>query len=232
MADALAAPDVLTPAVREHYPSLMARAARDALALADAWLEKSDDAEPELCTLNEAFETTIQRNSGTAELAGAQLYLRCPPEPGRQLVDRRQTLQILSNLVGNALKHGGGGLSIELSATMQRGRLELQVKDNGCGMSDLAATRAGRHMPTPTGGHGLGLAIVERMVTPFGGRLTLESSLGKGVCVRVLLPHAKRRVDDLAALAAVTTRTGAAEDCAEVFSDRNGGPNGPLKRTA
>jgi two-component system phosphate regulon sensor histidine kinase PhoR len=114
------------------------------------------------------------------------------------LGDRAQLLQLLQNLIVNALKYGRGGEPVvvrfeEAEADM----LRLSVIDRGEGI-------APEHLPRLTerfyrvdpsrsramGGTGLGLAIVKHIVGRHRGRLDILSKVGEGTAVRVYLPRA------------------------------------------
>jgi len=108
--------------------------------------------------------------------------------------DERRLVQVLLNLVGNALKFTEAG-SVEIDAALEDAAFVVSVTDTGPGIApedqrkifeefqqaDTSATRA-------KGGTGLGLAIARRIVEMHGGRLWLESAPGKGSTFRVRLP--------------------------------------------
>lgn len=102
--------------------------------------------------------------------------------------------QILENLLDNAFKyHDPGRLPLELRLTSRRirDRVELEVGDNGRGISreeqpgvfDLFQRAA----PEVAAGSGIGLAIVRRMVQANDGEVALESQLGRGTTFRITL---------------------------------------------
>ena len=111
------------------------------------------------------------------------------------LVDRQRLIQILQNLVRNAITStpAGGIVSMNLEQADPQ-HLALIVEDNGVGISadelehiferfyrtDTSRTRA-------SGGFGLGLAIVHDLVTAMGGSINVESSKGMGSRFIVLL---------------------------------------------
>ncbi len=130
--------------------------------------------------------------------------LASDPEPVG--MNPTQMRQIVLNLLLNArdaMPEGGritltaGARSSTPSLQSQSGdAAELTVTDTGCGMD--AATRS--HMfetffttKTPGKGHGLGMAMVNRMVKEHGGTVEVESEAGKGTRVTVLLPRANRK---------------------------------------
>lgn len=113
--------------------------------------------------------------------------------------DATRIQQILRNLVDNALKFTERGeVQVRLHAeSLKHGvyHLRLSVTDTGIGMQLDEARRvlapfeqADATTRRRFGGVGLGLAIVQRLVSHMGGRLDLNSTLGAGTCVNVHLP--------------------------------------------
>jgi CheY-like chemotaxis protein len=111
--------------------------------------------------------------------------------------DPRQIDQILMNLAVNArdAMPGGGTLAISTFALppVEGGppRVELVVRDTGCGMDPATRARAFEPFFTtkaPGRGTGLGLAVVQGIVQQCGGTASLDSSPGRGTVVRIVLP--------------------------------------------
>jgi len=104
---------------------------------------------------------------------------------------RSQLFSIVWNLAHNAVQMvpAGGEVSIH---TRHRGTLvELEVRDNGPGMSEAQKLRAfDRYFTTRAEGTGLGLAIVRGTVESLGGRIRLDTSPGRGAKFRIQLPGA------------------------------------------
>ena len=108
--------------------------------------------------------------------------------------DARRLTQVLLNLVGNAIKFTDHG-SVEVRAAQIDGRFELSVVDTGFGIApedqrkifeefqqvDNSSTRM-------KGGTGLGLSISRRIVELHGGRITVQSQVGKGSTFTVIVP--------------------------------------------
>ena len=109
--------------------------------------------------------------------------------PVRVLGDARQLKQVLWNLLANAADAtaAGGRLGVRLGA--EGGQAALEVKDSGSG---IAPDDLGRifdpFFTTKERGTGLGLATVHRIVEAHGGRVAVQSELGRGSTFRVLLP--------------------------------------------
>ncbi|HEV8551452.1 MAG TPA: ATP-binding protein [Polyangiaceae bacterium] len=107
------------------------------------------------------------------------------------VADRDQLVQVLTNLVQNALDavkaKNGGRVSVEVRRDDERAR--LVVRDNGPGFSpEVAARLFEPYLTTKEHGTGLGLAIVERIVVEHGGDIALERPPGGGAALVVRLP--------------------------------------------
>ncbi len=111
--------------------------------------------------------------------------------------DRDQLQQVLVNLLENAREAVAGvvGPRVLVRSSTRGDRAVIEVLDNGPGIAD--SVRARLFQPYVTGkpgGTGLGLALVQRIVTEHGGRVTAEDGLptttGCGACFRVEIPLA------------------------------------------
>ncbi len=88
-------------------------------------------------------------------------------------------LLVVQEAVGNAIRHGRAK-SIEVRVEFSAAMIELAVKDDGCGF-DASRQDAGHY----------GLKTMERRVTELGGTMHIDSSPGKGTCVRFEIPNGK-----------------------------------------
>lgn len=113
----------------------------------------------------------------------------------RVQADRQRLVQVLLNLVRNAITYtpDGGIVSISLERA-GNDALALSVADTGMGIApeDLQRVferfyRTDASRSRTSGGFGLGLSIVKDFVTNMGGSITVESKVGEGTCFRVLL---------------------------------------------
>ena len=106
--------------------------------------------------------------------------------------DRERITQVLNNLVGNSLKFTPEGGAVTISAHARNGGIEVAVADTGNGippgqLPDLFR----RYWQADRGAHrgvGLGLAIVHGIVEAHGGKIDVESTVGKGTTFRFTLP--------------------------------------------
>jgi signal transduction histidine kinase len=125
-----------------------------------------------------------------------QTVLQIAPATGVPLVyvDPERMAQVLSNLVSNALRHTPAGGQITLSAARQNGAVLLQVSDTGSGIAPEELPHIfnrfyrGDQARSHSGASGLGLAIARSIVETHGGRITAESTLGRGSTFTIALP--------------------------------------------
>ena len=106
--------------------------------------------------------------------------------------DKERILQIGNNLLSNAIKFTESG-SVSLRADYDNGMLKLIVEDTGTGMTEEEQQRvfgAFERLSNAAAkdGFGLGLSIVQRIVTMLGGTIRLESDKGKGSRFTVEIP--------------------------------------------
>ena len=127
-----------------------------------------------------------------ATAAGTAIEIEVPESGLCVVADRRRLRQIVGNLVANALVHSPGGRVVIAARPDRDDAVAIEVRDDGAGIAaadlpnvferfyraDPARARAG-------GGAGLGLAIVKQLVELHGGRVTIESELGRGTTVRL-----------------------------------------------
>ncbi|MHB2210217.1 ATP-binding protein [Methylobacterium sp. CM6257] len=134
-----------------------------------------------------------------AEARGATIRFEDGAGPYTVQGDADELARVIENLIENAVKYGGGQISVGLAreddSRLGR-RIVLSVADDGPGIApehiprlterfyrvDVTSSRA-------RGGTGLGLAIVKHSLNRHRGRLAIESTLGQGTTVRVSLPE-------------------------------------------
>jgi signal transduction histidine kinase/putative methionine-R-sulfoxide reductase with GAF domain len=108
--------------------------------------------------------------------------------------DERRLAQVLLNLVGNAIKFTEAG-EVAITAAQNNGSFRVAVRDSGPGVDPAHQTKIFEEFQqvdnTSTrqkGGSGLGLAISKRIVEMHGGRIVVDSTLGKGATFTIKLP--------------------------------------------
>jgi signal transduction histidine kinase len=105
--------------------------------------------------------------------------------------------QVLDNLIDNALEALSAGDRIEVTTSYTESGVRVTVRDSGPGMTPEMRERAFlRFTSNSPGGTGIGLAIVQRLVTANGGTAGLEDSPGGGLTVLLDFPSAPGQVED------------------------------------
>ena len=141
--------------------------------------------------LHEAVDT----GSEAAQQAAVLLTIEGLPAQATLLCDRGRLLQVLSNLIGNAIKFTPPGGRVQLRAQRRSGAIVFSVADSGPGIaSDIlpkifdAFWQAPQTLGQARIGSGLGLFISRGIVSAAGGRIWAESTLGQGTTFFVSLP--------------------------------------------
>jgi two-component system, OmpR family, sensor histidine kinase BaeS len=123
-------------------------------------------------------------------------------DPGTPLVmaDSDRIAQVLLNLLDNGRRHTPRGGSIKVGAAVNKGMLNIWVRDTGVGIDpkDLPYIferfyRADRSRAAATGGSGLGLTIVKAIINAHHGTIWAQSAPGQGTIITFTLPLAQDR---------------------------------------
>lgn len=132
---------------------------------------------------------------------GVALHALQAPQTTLVRADPQRTGQVLANLLDNALRHTSGGGEVRLEVTPGPEEVRFEVRDSGPGVppSDVPhlftrfyrADKARGH--DPGGGSGVGLTIAKHYVERQGGRIGIESELGKGSRFWFTLPAVPHR---------------------------------------
>ena len=132
--------------------------------------------------------TTLEQRIGAR-----QIDVRIPTELPPVKMDLSLMIQVLVNLLDNALKYSPPDRNIEIAARVEEGRLFLEVADRGPGVPEADLKRVFDkfyRIPVPegAGGTGLGLAICKGIVEAHGGEIRAENRTGGGLRVIVMVP--------------------------------------------
>ncbi len=108
--------------------------------------------------------------------------------------DRDRILQVLSNIVGNAIKFTPAGGRVELSTELSDELVRFAVADNGPGIAEELVPhlfeRYRQAAETASRGRGLGLFIAKGIVEAHGGSIGVDTALGRGAAFSFALPRA------------------------------------------
>ena len=166
----------------------------DLLSLAD--LERPDvRLHPEPFDLRDAVERQVATLSARAASAGLSLELD-PGPPAPVVADRMRIDQVVANLLDNAIKYTErGGVKVRLGRAGSV--VWCEVADTGAGIPREEVPRiferfyrVDKARSREKGGTGLGLSIVRHILALHGGRVTVESAVGRGSTFRFELPPA------------------------------------------
>ncbi|WPZ33468.1 HAMP domain-containing sensor histidine kinase [Thalassobaculum sp. OXR-137] len=146
--------------------------------------------------LEAAIHEAVSILSAEAERDLVSIRIDIAPHLPRLNADRMKTMQVLLNLISNAVKFSTGGGSVTVSARIgDGGQMEIEVVDTGIGMSerDMQSvqkpfSRVASDPHHTKHGTGLGLSLSTSLMVLHGGTLTLESTLGKGTRALAVFP--------------------------------------------
>jgi PAS domain S-box-containing protein len=135
-----------------------------------------------------------------AEACSVSITATLPSSPVTVLADADRVMQLLSNIIGNAIKFTPSNGIVSLAVSANGDDVEFEVRDTGEGIAPdqlpyvfdrfhqaASPRRASRH------GAGLGLPIAKGIVEAHGGVIWIESEQGVGTTVRFTLPRGDRR---------------------------------------
>ena len=146
------------------------------------------------CDVTRVLSETMEAFQARAAEQGISLVLS--PEPPNVIVqaDEERVLQLIDNLVGNALKFTPSGGRISVGAFIDNNELRLTVTDTGPGITEEQRARLFERFWQARGndrrGLGLGLPIAKGIAEAHGGRLWVESTVGSGSTFHFAMPLA------------------------------------------
>ncbi len=142
--------------------------------------------------LRPLLQSVIETQRARATAKQQTILLEVPATPAMSRVDANIMLQVLENLVSNAVKYSPPGKNIFVRLVHSADSVRCEVQDEGPGLSAEDQKKLfgkfARLSAKPTGGEhstGLGLSIVKKMVEAMNGRVWCESELGKGATFTV-----------------------------------------------
>lgn len=157
-------------------------------------LSQLEEQAPEVGTSRVLLQNVIEELADGASMRDRTV--QCDYSVGLLVIgSETRVCRIFSNLIDNALQYTPAEGTVTVRARQLSGRVLVEVSDTGAGISPEALPhvferfyRADRSRCRKTGGTGLGLAIVHGLVQSLGGEVSIESQLGLGTRVTVILP--------------------------------------------
>jgi signal transduction histidine kinase len=127
---------------------------------------------------------------------GFKVQLDLPASLPQVCADRAAILQVLDNLLDNAIRYSAEGRYLGISAFSCGNRVSIRIADNGPGIPRDELPRVFdkffRGRKTSAAGSGLGLAIAQRVLRDHGGTIRIQSTEGLGTTAELTLPAAKQ----------------------------------------
>ncbi len=180
------------------YAADIASAGRHLMALVDDLVDLQAIERPDFTParapidLAESARRAAALLSVRADHAGVTLLKPPADERAPAIGDARRVLQILVNLIGNAVRYTPNGGAVALDVGINGPLARVTVTDHGKGISPADQERIfgkfERVDPVEAGGNGLGLFIARRLARAMGGDLTVASAAGEGARFTLTLP--------------------------------------------
>lgn len=188
--------------IRSRFLGIMNAEARRMQRLIDDLMSLSRIEADRFVAPRETIDLASLTRVACAEIEGggnANGRLRCTIDVPSATVhgDRAQLLQLLHNIIGNALKYARPATVVAVSVSRAEGAVQLVVRDEGDGIPAELIPRLTERFyrvdpgrSRALGGTGLGLAIVKHVVERHRGRLDIASMIGVGTTMTVTFPSA------------------------------------------
>ena len=148
--------------------------------------------------LRDPIRGVVEAHAEVAEARGISLGSEVPSRPVELDFDRERIVQLLTNLIGNALKFTARDGVVSVRLTDAPDGATIEVRDTGLGIppDELPRIFERFYRGTNTGearasGSGLGLAIVRSIVEMHGGTIDVQSVVGEGTVFRIALPRVR-----------------------------------------
>lgn len=219
--------DVSTPAQRDSVEHIL-KGGRHLLALINEVLDiaRIEAGMLDIVLAPVALDDVLREAVALIGPLAAQRAIRIEAPQGQAglyvQADHKRLLQVLLNLVSNAVKYNQAGGSVALRVRCDDARIWIEVRDSGPGIAPELQQRL--FMPferlgaerQQVEGTGLGLAVSRQLVRAMGGDITLDSAPGQGSTFAVALPRSTRAGSDRAA-AAPHDATAAGRSCTVLY---------------
>jgi len=149
---------------------------------------------PERLAVPDFIADLLDTQGALASSAALELEAALPPDLPDVWADRDRLTQIFENLIGNAIKFSKSGGRITLGAAAEENQIVFSVGDTGAGITEADFEHIfDRFWQLPKAkrrGAGLGLPIVKGLVQGHGGRIWVQSTVGKGSTFFFTIPMA------------------------------------------
>ena len=191
------------PEETEHFLRIIAKQADRLSSIIDDLLnlsrieqeEEKGEIQLEERQIRDILSGAIQSCKVSAEVKNINIELLCP-ENLQALIEARLLELAVVNLIDNAIKYSESGSSVQVEALIKDSEVIINVRDHGCGIEKKYLPRlferfyrVDKSRSRKLGGTGLGLALVKHIVLVHSGRVSVESTPGKGSTFSIHLPR-------------------------------------------
>lgn len=137
------------------------------------------------------FADVLQTAAKQRNISEKILKVKIDPAAAYVIADSTQLTRAVGNILQNAAEAGARSVTVTVKPTEERGMLEINIEDDGEGMSNEAVQKAWSPFYTSRGvsHHGLGLPAAMHVVSQSQGRVALVSDAGKGTTVAMFMPR-------------------------------------------
>lgn len=145
------------------------------------------------------FADVLQTAAMQRGVPQAALKVSIDPEAAYVIADSTQLTRAVGNILQNAVEAGAKSVKVSVHPTEERGILEIDIEDDGAGMSEEMQRKVWSPFFTTRGvaHHGLGLPATMHVVSQSQGRIALVSNEGKGTTVAMFMPQGRVTSDEV-----------------------------------
>jgi signal transduction histidine kinase len=187
-----------SPETIRDYAGLLSQEAQRLARLIDnllAYASMSDVKQAysfEELSVTDLVERALESFDGRLVATGVEVKVDVPADLPRVRADSQTMLQVLDNIIDNALKYSPGGGPIAIRGYVADQRVHVAITDRGVGIPKAEITKVFQKFYRANGalasGSGLGLAIARRVMEDHGGAIAIDSVEGRGTTVDLSLP--------------------------------------------
>jgi PAS domain S-box-containing protein len=155
---------------------------------------------PQECSIEKVIQESIEPLSHWSASKGVVINMNIQSNIPAVTIDSDRIIQVVTNLVGNALKFTpqGGTITVSAGQNSASGDIQVSVEDSGIGIPPESVGKVfdkfyqvGERTPSDIGGTGIGLSIAKEITELHGGRIWAESEHGRGARFTFTLPLKK-----------------------------------------
>jgi len=149
--------------------------------------------------INRTIQSVVQAQEAVAQAKGLYLKLSLDAQLPVLLFDSDKIIQVLNNLISNAIKFtSSGGITVSSLKSAKPNEIEVRVQDTGVGIKEKDVVKLFEKFQQLGEAHqrcagtGLGLAICKEIIRQHGGKIKVDSKIDQGSCFYFVLPVDER----------------------------------------